>query len=95
MLLLLGCLITSDKNHRWPFRQERPRIPTHPRTCMFEMCCNRSDSEVAGVWQSDVDWVQEPAVEPGRHTQSLRARTVAWASSPHLQVRVMLGKARM
>ena len=61
---------------------------------MFEMCCNRSDSEVAGVRQSAWDWVQEPAVEPGRRTHSLRARTVAWAVSPHLQVRVMLGTIR-
>jgi hypothetical protein len=59
---------------------------------MFRTCCNRSDLVVAGVRPSVKDWVIEPAVEPGRRTQSLRARTVARASSPHLQVRAVLGQ---
>ena len=62
---------------------------------MFEMCCSRSDSVVARVRQSDVDWVQEPVVEPGRRTHSLRARTVAWAVSPHLQVRAVVGQSNV
>ena len=80
---------------RWLFVASDLTQSAHVGTCMFEMCWNRSDSAMARVRQSDRDWVQEPVVEPGRRTQSLGARTVAGAASPHLQVRVTLGQARM
>ena len=60
-----------------------------------ERCCCRSRSAVARVRQSDHDWVQEPVREPGRRTHSLRARTVAWALSPHRQVRAVVGQSTL